>query len=109
MMSTASTIIVGMSADMTAAVEALLARTQAAHGDYETTQLNGVYDEAWPQWYAEHAVAHGLGDLLGRPIDVEELAAFFTSAWDEAKRAGVEPSEPWRTSTAREIVAKLAG
>ena len=109
MMSTPSTIIAGMTDDMTEAVEALLGRTQAAHGAYEATELNGVYDEAWPRWYAEYAVEHGLGDVLGRPIDADELAAFFTSAWDEAKRADPEPTEPWRTSTARAIVAKLRG
>ena len=25
-----------------------------AHGVYETEKLGGVYDQQWPQWYAEH-------------------------------------------------------
>jgi len=32
----------------------LLVETAAAHGAYETEQLGGVYDEAWPGWYARH-------------------------------------------------------
>lgn len=31
-----------------------LKRTAAAHGVYEEEVLNGVYDDDWPQWYAEH-------------------------------------------------------
>jgi hypothetical protein len=32
------------------------ALTQAAkaHGVHEAEELGGVYDEQWPQWYAEH-------------------------------------------------------
>jgi hypothetical protein len=25
-----------------------------AHGVYEETELAGVYDENWPEWYARH-------------------------------------------------------
>lgn len=32
----------------------LLIRAETAHGVYETEVLNGVRDEEWPQWYAEH-------------------------------------------------------
>lgn len=32
----------------------LLEEAAAAHGVYETEQLNGVYDEEWPTWYAAH-------------------------------------------------------
>ena len=31
-----------------------LKRAAAAHGIYEKTELGGVYDENWPQWYAQH-------------------------------------------------------
>jgi phosphoserine phosphatase len=31
-----------------------LKQAAAAHGEYETNELNGVYDEQWPEWYAEH-------------------------------------------------------
>lgn len=32
----------------------LLTRAAAAHGVHEEQDLGGVYDETWPQWYAEH-------------------------------------------------------
>jgi hypothetical protein len=38
-----------------------LARTAAAHGAYEAEVLNGVYDDDWPQWYAQH-MARTLAD-----------------------------------------------
>jgi hypothetical protein len=30
----------------------LLTRTAEAHGRFESEELGGVYDDAWPQWYA---------------------------------------------------------
>jgi hypothetical protein len=32
----------------------LLKQAAAAHGVHEKEDLGGVYDEAWPEWYAEH-------------------------------------------------------
>ena len=32
----------------------LLEAAAAAHGVYELEQLDGVYDEEWPKWYAAH-------------------------------------------------------
>jgi hypothetical protein len=32
----------------------LLRQAAAAHGIHEQEELGGVYDEAWPEWYAEH-------------------------------------------------------
>ena len=32
----------------------LLKETSAAHGEYETAELGGVYDEQWPEWYATY-------------------------------------------------------
>ena len=31
-----------------------LQRAAAAHGIHEAEDLGGVYDENWPEWYAEH-------------------------------------------------------
>lgn len=35
-------------------LERMLRDTAAAHGRYEEKELGGVYDTAWPAWYAEH-------------------------------------------------------
>ena len=40
----------------------LLTRTAAAHGVYEAAELDGVYDEQWPEWYAAH-MARTLDEL----------------------------------------------
>jgi hypothetical protein len=39
----------------------LLEQAAAAHGIHEQEQLGGVYDEAWPEWYADH-MAHALAE-----------------------------------------------
>ena len=55
-------------------IASLLDTTQAAHGAYEERELNGVYDQEWPAWYAAYLVEHGIGDLLGQAITAEQLA-----------------------------------
>lgn len=35
----------------------LLTAAAAAHGIHEETELGGVYDENWPEWYADHMAA----------------------------------------------------
>ncbi|MBM7505107.1 hypothetical protein ACFPER_14440 [Agromyces aurantiacus] len=36
------------------AILALLTGAAAAHGVYEAEELDGAYDDGWPQWYAAH-------------------------------------------------------
>jgi catechol 2,3-dioxygenase-like lactoylglutathione lyase family enzyme len=40
----------------TAALLDLLKQAAAAHGIHEKNDLNGVYDQHWPEWYAAHMV-----------------------------------------------------
>ena len=89
------------------AVSALLSKTEAAHGQYETTELQGVYDQAWPAWYGAYAVEHGLGEVIGHAITAEQLTAFLTNAWTDFAAADPKPSEGWAAYTARRIVAEL--
>ena len=96
-----------MTTDRIGALQALLAQTEAAHGVFETTELNGVYDQEWPRWYAEYAVQHGIGTLLGRAVTADELARFLTSSWDELQQADPRPSDPWAAYTARRIATEL--
>ena len=93
--------------DPVAAVTGLLAETEAAHGAYEATELNGVYDEDWPRWYAAYAVDHGLGTLVGREFTTDELAGLLARAWDEFRAADPPPSEPWGAYMARRILADV--
>jgi hypothetical protein len=64
----------------------LLDKTQAAHGAYEERELNGVYDQAWPAWYAAYLVEHGIADLLGQAITAAQLARLLKQ-YDEDYRA----------------------
>jgi hypothetical protein len=73
---------------------------------YETTELNGVYDEDWPRWYAAYAVDHGIGSLLGRDVSADELAQSLTASWDELQRAHPRPTDPWTTYIARRLAAE---
>ena len=43
-------------ADANAIVLDLLKQAAAAHGVHEKTDLKGVYDQNWPDWYAAHMV-----------------------------------------------------
>jgi hypothetical protein len=91
-------------ADRTDAVEALLNETEAAHGAYESTELNGVYDEQWPQWYAGYAMEHGIGAVLDRDISAEELARTLSAAYQEFQATDPPADEPWQAFIARRLV-----
>jgi hypothetical protein len=97
-----------MTADRMETIAALLAQAEGAHGGYERSELGGMYDEQWPRWYAQYAVEHGIGDLLGRPLTSDGLSAFLASSYAEFKDARADPDEEWATYTARRIVAELA-
>ena len=96
-----------MAADRIEAVNALLVQTMEAHGTFEETELNGVYDEEWPRWYAAYAVEHGIGALVGHAVSADQLAQFLASSNVEFERAEPKPDEPWAAYTARRITAEL--
>ena len=96
-----------MASDTIEAVHALLVQTEQAHGAFETTQLNGVYDQDWPHWYAAYTVEHGIGALLGRTVTTDQLAPFLASTFAEFKQSESQPGEPWAAYTARRIAAEL--
>ena len=96
-----------MEADQSTAVATLLRQAEGAHAIYEADTLNGVYDEAWPRWYAAFAVEHGLAEILGHDVTVDELATFLTESYADFASADPKPSEPWAEHTATRIVAEL--
>ncbi len=96
-----------MAADRIEAVNALLVQTGEAHHGFETSELNGVYDQDWPKWYAAYALEHGLGDLVGHPITTDRLAQFLADTNVEFEAAEPSPSETWALYTARRITTEL--
>ena len=96
-----------MTEERVAAVEALFVQAQEAHHEFEATELNGVYDEEWPRWYAEYAVNNGLGGLVDHAIATDRLAQFLVDSYAEFEVAEPKPSEPWPAYIARRITAEL--
>jgi hypothetical protein len=73
----------------------LLSQAGSAHHHFEQTVLKGVYDQEWPTWYADYVTGHGLGELLTRPVTVEQLGRFLA----ENSKLG------WADYTAQQIAA----
>ena len=96
-----------MAADRIEAIKALLDQAEEAHGVYEGTELNGVYDQDWPAWYAAHAVDHGIGALVGHEVRADQLTAFLTSSNVEFQDADPRPTETWGAYIARRIAVEL--
>lgn len=96
-----------MPADRAEAVSALLVEAEEAHGVYETTELNGVYDQEWARWYSAYAVDHGIGAMVGHPVAADQLAEFLASSFAHFKQADPKPTESWAAYTARRITAEL--
>lgn len=96
-----------METDQSIAVATLLRQAEGAHAIYEADTLNGVYDEAWPRWYATYAVEHGLADILGRDVTADELATFLSESYADFASADPKPAEPWAEYTATRAVAEL--
>jgi len=96
-----------MTEDRTAAVEALFVQAQEAHHEFEATELNGVYDEEWPRWYAEYAVENGLGGLVGQAIATDRLGRFLADSYGEFAAADPKAGEPWPAYIARRITTEL--
>jgi hypothetical protein len=94
-------------ADPADLIEALLLQAQQAHGRYEATELNGVYDQEWPEWYAAYALEHKLGSLLGHDVRVDALAEFLASSYADFEQADPKPSDSWAGYIARRMVAEL--
>ena len=86
-------------------VAALLREAETAHGAYETNALGGVYDEAWPAWYAAYLLDHGLGDHLpgAESLDITNLTAMLARLAADYKRG--EQTRPWPDIYAQGILA----
>ena len=87
------------------AVAALLAQAGAAHGVYEASELNGVYDQNWPGWYAAYLVEHRLADLLDMPIAVERLRILLEQYDQEYNRE--RPGVSWPQFYATHLIAEV--
>lgn len=85
----------------------LLNEAQRAHGSYEATELKGVFDEAWPQWYGAYAVDHGLSDILGREVTADSAGDHLGRAYAEYESADPKPDATWAEYIAERWPADL--
>ncbi len=90
-----------MSPDSVTIIANLLSQAGSAHHVFEQTILKGVYDQEWPAWYAQYVIEHGLNDLLGRPVTVEQLGRFLAENYELYKRENSKLS--WADYTAQQI------
>jgi ketosteroid isomerase-like protein len=86
-------------------IAALLSETGAAHGVYEEGELNGVYDQNWPAWYAAYLVEHGLGDLMGGSVTIEQISQLLKQ-YDQDYRHE-QPRESWPAYYAHRLVVQF--
>ena len=66
-------------------VAELLGLAQQAHHAYQSAELNGKRNEQWAAWYADFLGTNGLGDLIGKELDLDELAEFLEETDREYK------------------------
>ena len=86
------------------AVAALLSQAGSAHGVYEENELNGVYDQNWPDWYAAYLVELGLGELLGASLSVERLSHLLKQYDQDYKRE--RPGVGWPQFYAERLIGQ---
>ena len=86
-------------------IEELLLRTENAHGQYEETELNGVYDQSWPQWYAAYLIQHGLSAIVQQEITAEQLSVFLAKSFEAFKKNNLGLG--WEEYTARKLIEAL--
>ena len=83
-----------MASDRIEAINALLVETQQAHGVYEAAELNGVYDQDWPRWYAAFAVEHGISAVGSPEATCAETLVRLTRILFFIRQPNFEPSLP---------------
>jgi len=83
------------------AIARLLEQAQAAHHEYEESELQGVYDDEWPAWYAQYVIEHGLTEEVSQPITFDGLGEFLKESY--ARYVQSDRKLSWQAFTAAEI------
>jgi hypothetical protein len=83
-------------------VKQLLSQTEQAHGEYEERELNGVYDQNWAEWYAEHLLQLGLNSFLTKSLTQPELSRFLSQSFKDFKQDNL--GLRWNEYTAQRLL-----
>lgn len=84
----------------------LLSEAGSTHHVFEQTALKGAYDQDWPAWYADYLIAHGLRELVQKPITAEWLSRFLQQSNEE--RLESDPPPVWVDYTAQDLLSQLS-
>ena len=93
-----------MTTDRIAALEALLAETEAAHGVYETTELNGVYDPTGRAGMPDTPSTTASARSWGARSPPTSSRGTSTTCGTSSSSADPRPTDPWGTYLARRLV-----
>jgi hypothetical protein len=83
-------------------VESLLIQAEQAHGQYEQTVLNGVYDQDWSIWYANYVIDQGMKKVLEMSFSGEQLSQFLSQNYEQYKAE--QSQKTWAAYTAQKLV-----
>ena len=97
-----------METDTAADITSLLLEAEQAHGVYESIELNGVYDQDWPRWYAEYVIEHGLAEIVGHTTPLDRVTMVLETAYAEFDRADPKPAGSWAEHIGRRMAEELA-
>lgn len=86
---------------MTTQIEALLIQAERAHGQYERSVLNGVYDQNWADWYAQYAIEYDIEKYLNRQLSTKQLSQFLSQSYDQYQAE--QSQQVWATYTAERL------
>jgi hypothetical protein len=96
-----------MEVDRAEAVRDLLLEAERAHAAYETVDLAGVRDQDWARWYGAFALEHGLEDILGHRVPLDQVGPSLSKAYAEFEERDPKPSEGWADFVGRRVVEAL--
>ncbi len=96
-----------MESERTDRLIALLNESERVHGHYEKTELNGVFDQEWPQWYGAYAVDHGLAEILGHDVTADATGAFVARAYADYEQMDPKPDASWAEVLGPRMLSEL--
>lgn len=87
----------------------LFGEAKSEHIVYERDLLNGVWDEAWPAWYAAYLVEHGILRVV--ELDAQNPKEDLARLLAEADRLHQQeaPQEEWPGFYARYLLGARSG
>jgi hypothetical protein len=90
-------------------ISALLSQTAEAHDRYERAELGGVYDQAWPAWYAAYLLDNGLPGFFPGGAARERLRTSLPDLLAEADKShrANAPAEKWQDYYAAYLITAL--